>query len=58
MRMYKEQYYLTIICGGLPLIVAIIVGTPVPDWYDKLINFCLYGWITGIILIQLYKSFK
>ena len=58
MRLYKEQYYLTIICGGLPLIVAIIVGTPMPDWYDKLINVCLYSWITGVIGIQLYKILK
>ena len=55
MRWYKEQYYLTLICGGLPLIIAIIVGTPIPEWFDALIEVCGYGWIIGVISIQIYK---
>tara|TARA_B100001057_G_scaffold488853_1_gene573978 strand:+ start:93 stop:269 length:177 start_codon:yes stop_codon:yes gene_type:complete len=58
MRFYKEQYYLTIICGGIPLVVAIIVGTPMPSWFDKLVTVSGYSWLFGVIAIQLYKIFK
>ena len=58
MKTDKEQYYLTIICGGIPLVVAIIVGAPMPNWFDKLIAVSGYSWLFGMIAIQLYKIFK
>ena len=58
MSWYKEQYYLTLLCGGLPLIIALIVGTPIPEWFDTLVGVCGVGWIIGVVLIQIWKKGK